>query len=66
MTAIALVFGSILGFIAGVVGWVFWDMSIGSAFGVYLGTALGFGLFTMVTLAQISGDRTPEAQPQVG
>jgi hypothetical protein len=44
MAVIAMLIGSILGFIGAVVGWVFLDISLMQAFGLYVGTALSFGL----------------------
>ena len=41
MTAIAMIMGSVLGLLGAVFGWVFLDMSVLAAFGIYLGTSVG-------------------------
>ncbi len=62
MTVIAMIFGSFLGLISGVVGWLFLDFSALSAFALYLSISLGMTL--TAALAQATqGDGAPAPQP---
>ena len=50
MAAIAIVMGSVLGFLGAVLGWAFLDMSVVTAFGLYLATSLGFGMVVVLSM----------------
>lgn len=47
MATIAVIMGSILGFFGAVLGWLFWDMSVLSAFGFYLATSISCAVLAM-------------------
>ncbi|MBV2359285.1 hypothetical protein KUH32_05845 [Thalassococcus sp. CAU 1522] len=42
MAIIALIFGSVLGTLAGLLGWTLFGLSVGSVLALYLGTSLSF------------------------
>lgn len=44
MAVIGFIIGSVVGAVLGVVGWVFLDLAMVQAFGLYLGTGVLFGL----------------------
>lgn len=44
MTVFAIMAGSLIGFMGGLVGWAAFDLSIWAALGLYLGTGLAFGV----------------------
>ncbi|WP_417718587.1 hypothetical protein [Salipiger sp.] len=48
MAVIALLLGSVLGFFFALIGWVFLDLSLMSAAGVYLLASLGIGLLPVI------------------
>lgn len=53
MAVIALVFGSLFGFFGAIAGWVALDMSLLTAFSVYIGFSLGLTALA-VTLQMVT------------
>lgn len=51
MAVMAFISGSVLGFFVGLIGWLFWDISLLAAFGFYVATALAFGLLPLIAVA---------------
>ncbi|MFZ5963323.1 hypothetical protein ACOXXX_10255 [Thalassococcus sp. BH17M4-6] len=57
MAIVGLVIGSVLGLFASVTGWLMWDLSALSAFGLYLSISLAMAtLMAVLSLTRPSSD----------
>ena len=46
MAIVAILLGSLLGFFTGVIGFIFFDMSLAAAVGIYILSGVGMGALT--------------------